>query len=74
MSCHGPSGAGTPGGGTAVTAFPRIGGQHASYVADQLKNYAEGKRVSPNNMMEDIAKRMNEDDMKSVGNYIQGLY
>ena len=74
MSCHGPSGAGTPGGGTAVTAFPRIGGQHANYVADQLKNYAEGKRVSPNNMMEDIAKRMNEDDMKSVGNYIQGLY
>ncbi|SSY70943.1 c-type cytochrome [Alysiella crassa] len=73
MSCHSPNGAGTPGGGTAVTAFPRLGGQHASYVADQLKNYATGKRVSPNSMMEDIAKRMNEEEMQAVGNYIQGL-
>lgn len=74
MSCHGPSGSGMPGGGTAVTAYPRIGGQHGSYVADQLKNYATGKRVSPNAMMETIAERMNEAEMKAVGNYIQGLY
>ena len=73
MSCHGPSGAGTPGGGTEVSAYPRLAGQHASYVADQLKAYAEGKRTSPNGMMEDIAKRMKEDEMKAVGNYIQGL-
>lgn len=74
MSCHGPAGQGIPGGGTAVNAFPRISGQHASYVADQLKAYAEGKRVSPNNMMEDIAGRMSEEEMKAVGNFIQGLH
>lgn len=75
MSCHGPVGAGMPAGGTTVTtSFPRLGGQHASYVADQLKAYANGTRTSPNSMMEDIAKRMNEDDMKAVGNFIQGLH
>lgn len=74
MSCHSPNGAGMPAGGTAVkTAYPRIGGQHASYVVDQLKNYATGKRTSPNAMMETISKRMSDEDMKAVGNFIQGL-
>lgn len=30
MSCHGPSGAGIPGGGTEIGAYPRLGGQHMS--------------------------------------------
>lgn len=74
MSCHSPNGAGMPGGGTEVAAYPRLAGQHSSYVVDQLKNYAEGKRTSANSMMEDITKRMSEAEMKAVGNYIQGLY
>ncbi|XXQ68813.1 c-type cytochrome [Neisseriaceae bacterium B1] len=73
MSCHGPAGAGMPAGGTAVTAYPRLGGQHGSYVVDQLKAYASGARKSPNNMMEDVAGRMSEAEMKAVGNFIQGL-
>lgn len=73
MSCHGPAGAGMPAGGTTIDAFPRIGGQHASYVTEQLKYYASGARKSPNNMMEDVAGRMSEADMKAVSNYIQGL-
>lgn len=73
MSCHGPAGAGMPAGGTAVNAYPRVGGQHAAYVADQLKAYASGARKSPNNMMEDIAGRMSEAEIKAVGNFIQGL-
>ena len=32
MSCHGPNGAGMPGGGSAILAFPRLGGQHKAYV------------------------------------------
>lgn len=73
MSCHGSAGAGIPGGGTAVVAYPRVGGQHATYVVDQLKAYASGVRSSPNNMMGDIANRMSDAEMKAVGNYIQGL-
>ncbi|MDO4433349.1 MAG: c-type cytochrome [Alysiella sp.] len=73
MSCHGPAGAGMPAGGTEVNAYPRLGGQHATYVVDQLKAYASGVRKSPNNMMEDVAGRMSEVEMKAVGNFIQGL-
>lgn len=73
MACHGPAGQGIPGGGTNVTAFPRIGGQHSSYVVDQLKAYAAGTRSSPNQMMEDIAGKLTEAEQKAVGNYIQGL-
>ena len=73
MFCHGPTGSGTPGGGTDVAAYPRLGGQHGTYVADQLRAYVQGKRTSPNSMMEDIAKRMNEDEIKAVSNFIQGL-
>ncbi len=73
MSCHGPSGAGVAGGGTAISAYPRIAGQHSTYVAEQLKSYAKGERTSPNNMMEDIASRMSEEEIKAVSNFIQGL-
>lgn len=73
MACHGPNGAGMPAGGTEVNAYPRIAGQDAAYIATQLKSYASGERTSPNGMMETIAKRMSEEDMKAVGNYIQGL-
>ena len=54
-------------------AAVQIIGQHGTYVADQLRAYAQGKRTSPNSMMEDIAKRMNEDEIKAVSNFIQGL-
>lgn len=74
MSCHGPSGAGMPGGGTEVTSYPRLGGQHASYVADNIKAYASGARKSPNGMMEGIAQRMSEEEIKAVSNFIQGLH
>lgn len=73
MSCHGPAGAGMPAGGTAVNSFPRLGGQHSSYIADQLRFYAAGKRTSANSMMEDVAKRMSEEEIKAVSNFIQGL-
>lgn len=72
MSCHGPSGAGIPGGGTEIAGYPRVSGQHASYVVEQLKAYAADQRTG--NMMRDIAKRLNEEEMKAVGNFIQGLH
>lgn len=74
MSCHGPNGAGMPGGGTDVNAYPRLGGQHPSYVVAQLKAYVAGQRKSPNGMMEDIAGRMTDEEMNAVANFIQGLH
>ena len=72
MSCHGPSGAGIPGGGTEIGAYPRLGGQHMSYVVDQMKAYKTGQRK--NAIMEDIAKRLTEEELNSVANFIQGLH
>jgi len=72
MSCHGPSGAGIPGGGTEIGAYPRLGGQHMSYVVDQMKAYKSGQRK--NAIMEDIAKRLTEEELNSVANFIQGLH
>ncbi|ASP17063.1 c-type cytochrome [Neisseria sp. 23W00296] len=74
MSCHGPSGAGMVGGGTDVNAYPRLGGQHKDYTVTQLKAYASGQRTSPNGMMEDIVKRMSEEEINAVANFIQGLH
>ncbi|WP_373741049.1 cytochrome c [Neisseria sp.] len=71
MSCHGPAGAGMPGGGTGILAYPRIGGQHASYIVSQMGLYKGGQRK--NAMMSDIANRMNDEEIKAVANFIQGL-
>ena len=73
-ACHGPSGTGMPGSGTDVSAYPRLGGQHKDYTMTQLKAYASGQRKSPNNMMEDVVKRMSEEEMNAVANFIQGLH
>lgn len=72
MSCHGPSGSGIPGGGTEIVAYPRLGGQHMAYVVDQMKAYKTGQRK--NAIMEDIAKRLTEEELNSVANFIQGLH
>lgn len=72
MSCHGPNGAGMPGGGSAILAFPRLGGQHKAYVVEQMKAFQSGQRK--NSIMADIANRMSEEEMNAVGNFIQGLH
>lgn len=72
MSCHGPSGAGMPGGGAEILAYPRLGGQHKAYIVAQLNAYKTGART--NAMMVDIAKRMSEEDIDAVANFIQGLH
>lgn len=75
MSCHGPGGAGIPGNQTlkdGAVAYPRLAGQHKSYVVDQLRAYQSGLRANP--IMSDIAKRMSNEEMDAVGNFIQGLH
>lgn len=68
-ACHGPAGAGNPG-----AAYPRVGGQHATYVAAQLRAYKAGARsTDPNNMMRTIAARLSEDEIDAVASYLQGM-
>ncbi len=69
MACHGP----TARGGEAAK-FPALHGQHSVYVSKQLHDYASGARTTgPANVMQTIAKRLSEDDMRNVSAYVQGI-
>jgi cytochrome c553 len=64
--CHGPAGSGLP------VIYPRIGGQHAEYVAAQLKAFREGTRRN-NLAMAQIANRLSDPEMAAVSDYVAGL-
>jgi cytochrome c553 len=67
--CHGPAGAGIAGG-----LYPRIGGQHATYAAAQLRAYRSGARATdPNAMMRTVAAKLAEEEIDAVASYLQGL-
>jgi cytochrome c553 len=69
MACHGPTGR-----GNEPAKFPALRGQHSVYVIKQLHDYASGARTTgPNNIMQTIAKRLTDDDMRNVSSYLQGL-
>ena len=71
IACHGPSGDGNP-----LAAYPRISGQHATYVARTLGEYAAGTRRSDadlNQMMRNEAKSLQDDEIKALASYVQGL-
>jgi cytochrome c553 len=61
-------------GGTGDLTYPRIGGQHAEYVKQQLKNFATGDRANDvKRFMRIVAKRMSDEEMDSVAAYLDGL-
>ena len=64
--CHSPNGAGVPG------AFPRLAGQHPSYIAEQLKLFRSNERAN-NAIMHQIADRMSDADIAAVADYAAGL-
>jgi cytochrome c553 len=69
-ACHGPDGR-----GNAAAKFPAIGGQHAAYVAAQLKAYRDGsRRGDKDQMMRNIAGTLSDDEIAAVASYIQGLH
>ncbi len=67
IGCHQPQGAGR-------NVFPRIGGQHVLYVTQQLKNFAAGDRANDTSRyMRVTAKRMSDEEIQSVAEYLVGL-
>lgn len=64
--CHSPNGAGIP------AQFPRIGGQHQDYSAAQLIGFRSGARKNSAQMIA-IAKRMSDDEIRAVSDYVAGL-
>ncbi|MEO7057347.1 MAG: c-type cytochrome [Caldimonas sp.] len=63
-SCHGVRGEGLP------DLFPRLAGQHAGYLREQLRNFRAGRRTSdPGAMMRALAARMTDRDIDAVARY-----
>ena len=65
-SCHGATGSGIP------AQYPRVAGQHQDYTYAQLQAFKSGAR---NNgpIMATLSKRMSDEEMKAVADYIAGL-
>lgn len=64
-SCHGANGAGIP------VQYPRLSGQHQDYTFAQLGLFKTGARKSVE--MAPISKRMSDEEMKAVADYVAGL-
>ncbi|MGB1581439.1 MAG: c-type cytochrome [Nevskiales bacterium] len=71
MGCHGPAGD-----GNAAAAYPRLAGQHADYVAAQLRIYRDGKRkgTAKSKMMSDVAAKLTDEEITAVASYLSGLH
>jgi cytochrome c553 len=71
MGCHGPDGAGNP-----AANYPALRGQNAKYVENQLRGFASGQRQNENakKMMQILASRMTDREIRAVASYIQGLH
>ena len=66
--CHGPAGHGVP------SMYPRLNGQHAEYLINQLVQFSKHERANDEaSMMRMISEKLSENEMKAVSDYIQGL-
>lgn len=68
--CHAPNGLGNP-----AAKFPKVSGQHAKYIVNQLKAFKAGKRNNDmGKMMRNIAVKMTDAEMDAVAEYMSGLH
>jgi cytochrome c553 len=65
--CHNEDGSGTD-------KYPRLTGQNTAYVVSQLTNFKSGERKNdPKAVMQTVAKRMTEQEIQAVAEYIVTL-
>jgi cytochrome c553 len=64
--CHGLQGEGTD-------TLPRLGGQHVLYLETQLRAFSQRKRTNDNMVMQTIAARISDEELRAVSSYISGL-
>lgn len=70
-ACHSPTGK-----GNSMAGFPALSGQHADYVATQLRAFREGERTNDGDakMMRSVAFRLTNKEIDAVASYISGLH
>ncbi|WP_111641508.1 c-type cytochrome [Marinimicrobium alkaliphilum] len=68
--CHAPSGMGNDPAG-----FPRLAGQYAEYIEQQLRAFRAGDRRNDGEemMMRGTARNMSDAEIRAVANFISGL-
>jgi cytochrome c553 len=64
--CHSPNGAGMP------AQYPRLSGQHADYTTAQMVAFRDGQRLN-NPVMNGVAAKLNDREIKAVADYVAGL-
>lgn len=64
-ACHSANGAGMP------AQFPRLAGQHQAYTTAQLMSFRADTRK--NDQMNKIVKRMSDEEIQAVSDYVAGL-
>ncbi len=68
-ACHGADGK-----GMSLAGYPAIASQHGAYLKGQLEKFRQGQRHNDlNGMMGDVAKKLSDDDIAILAEYIQGM-
>ena len=71
VNCHGQNGKGKS---ATNQIFPVIGGQHKDYLMKQLKDFRAANRTNdPANMMMDIAKKLSDEEINAVTDFLASL-
>ena len=65
-ACHSANGAGLP------AQYPRLAGQHQTYTEAQLIAFRKGTRKN-SELMTTVAKRMSDEEIQAVSDYVAGL-
>jgi cytochrome c553 len=69
IACHGPQGE-----GNGPAQYPSLRAQHSVYTYNQLKAYASGERKAvTNSIMQAVASKLSDEEMRAVASYLQGL-
>ena len=65
--CHSSDGAGSK-------RFPRLAGQHREYLLQQMQDFRNDVRKGAGSrLMREVTKRLSDDEMKAVAEYLTGL-
>lgn len=70
-ACHSPDGS-----GVAQAGFPALGGQHAEYIATQMKAFRSRSRNNDGESapMRIVSERLTDTEIEALASYISGLH
>lgn len=69
-ACHSPTGR-----GNAPAGFPSLGGQHAEYTLQQLRDFRAGVRQNDeSSMMRIVVERLTDRELEALASYVSGLH